>query len=144
MADAKISDLPAATTPLAGTELVPIVQGAETRRVAASAFDTHGLSGYCSGKPTASEVVAGGVSPYAFSIVQANCFAKALIAATGSTTFIIRRGGTQIGTVVFAAAATLGTVTITSAAVAIGDYVTIEGPATADATLANISFLLVE
>ena len=36
MADAKISELPAATLPLAGTELVPIVQGAETRKVAAS------------------------------------------------------------------------------------------------------------
>jgi len=38
MADAKITELPAATLPLAGTELVPIVQGAETRRVAASAI----------------------------------------------------------------------------------------------------------
>lgn len=36
MADAKISELPAATTPLAGTELVPIVQSGVTRKVAAS------------------------------------------------------------------------------------------------------------
>ena len=40
MADTKISDLTAATTPLTGTELVPIVQGAETRRVAVSALGT--------------------------------------------------------------------------------------------------------
>jgi hypothetical protein len=38
MADQKISQLPAATTPLAGTELVPLVQGGETRRAPASAF----------------------------------------------------------------------------------------------------------
>jgi hypothetical protein len=38
MADQKISQLPAATTPLAGTELVPLVQGGETRQAPASAF----------------------------------------------------------------------------------------------------------
>lgn len=36
MADAKISELTAATTPLAGTEVVPIVQGGTTRKVALS------------------------------------------------------------------------------------------------------------
>ena len=38
MADVKISALPAATTPLAGTELVPIVQDGTTKKVAASAM----------------------------------------------------------------------------------------------------------
>lgn len=38
MADAKISALPAATTPLAGTELVPIVQSGTTKKVAASSL----------------------------------------------------------------------------------------------------------
>jgi hypothetical protein len=33
MADAKISALTGATTPLAGTEVVPVVQGAQTRKV---------------------------------------------------------------------------------------------------------------
>lgn len=37
MADVKISQLPAATTPLAGTELVPIVQGGVTKQVAVDA-----------------------------------------------------------------------------------------------------------
>lgn len=36
MADKKISDLPAATTPLAGTEVLPIVQGGTTDKVAVS------------------------------------------------------------------------------------------------------------
>jgi hypothetical protein len=42
MPDTKISALPAATTPLAGTEQVPIVQGGETRRVSASEFNSGG------------------------------------------------------------------------------------------------------
>jgi hypothetical protein len=33
MADVKISGLPASTTPLAGTEVLPIVQGSQTRQV---------------------------------------------------------------------------------------------------------------
>lgn len=40
MAEVKISALPAATTPLAGTELVPVVQGGVTKQVAAIAFAT--------------------------------------------------------------------------------------------------------
>ncbi len=36
MADLKISALPAATTPLAGTEVLPIVQGSTTKKVAVS------------------------------------------------------------------------------------------------------------
>ena len=36
MADLKISQLPAATTPLAGTEIVPIVQSGTTKQVAVS------------------------------------------------------------------------------------------------------------
>lgn len=38
MADTKISALPSATTPLAGTELLPVVQAGATKNVPASAF----------------------------------------------------------------------------------------------------------
>ena len=38
MADSKISALPSATTPLAGTELLPVVQAGATKNVPASAF----------------------------------------------------------------------------------------------------------
>ena len=38
MADIKITDLPAATTPLAGTELLEIVQSGDSKKVAASAI----------------------------------------------------------------------------------------------------------
>lgn len=45
MADTKISALPSATIPLAGTELLPIVQGGATTKVAASAFQAPLVSG---------------------------------------------------------------------------------------------------
>lgn len=103
-----------------------------------------GLEFFCSGKPTANEVVGGGIAPYALTLVQANCTVKSLVAATASTTLIIKKNGTQIGTIVFAAAGTTATVTITTAAVAKGDNITIHGPATPDATLADITGLLSE
>jgi hypothetical protein len=45
MAGVKISNLPAATTPLAGTELVPLVQGGVTVKVAASNLSTFTATG---------------------------------------------------------------------------------------------------
>jgi hypothetical protein len=69
---------------------------------------------------------------------------SAKTAATGSTTFLVNRitsgTTTQIGTIVFAASGTVPTFTTTSGAVetlSIGDILTIIGPVTADATLAN-------
>ena len=40
MADVKISGLPASTTPLAGTEVLPIVQGGQTRQVSVNNLTT--------------------------------------------------------------------------------------------------------
>ncbi len=75
---------------------------------------------------------------------------SAKTAATGSTTFIVNRitSGvtTQIGTIVFAASGTVPTFTTTSGAVetlSVGDILTVIGPATADATLANWAVTLV-
>ena len=45
MADVRISDLPLATLPLAGTEFVPLVQGGATKRTAASTL-TNGFNFY--------------------------------------------------------------------------------------------------
>lgn len=49
MADVKISQLPAATTPLAGTEQIPLVQGSTTKQVTASGL----VSNVNLGTPTA-------------------------------------------------------------------------------------------
>lgn len=65
--------------------------------------------------------------------------------ATGSTTFIVNKNGSQIGTIVFAAGGSTPTFTTTAGAAqtfAAGDILTIVGPATGDATLTNWSATL--
>lgn len=67
-------------------------------------------------------------------------YVSASVAATGSTTLTFKKNGTSIGTAVFAATATTATFTFAAdVTFAAGDIFTIEGPATADATLANTS-----
>ena len=70
--------------------------------------------------------------------------ARAAVAATGSTTYTAKKNGTGFCTWVFAAAGTVATVTLTSTTTFNGssDVLTLEGPATADATLSGIGILL--
>jgi hypothetical protein len=69
--------------------------------------------------------------------------AKAKVAATGSTTFTILKNGTSIGTVNFAIGATTGIYTFASAVTfAAGDYLEIDGPGTADATLSGVTMTI--
>lgn len=71
-------------------------------------------------------------------------YATAGVAATASTTFTITRNGTSIGSINFAASATTGTFTFSSAVTtAAGDIIQVTGPSTADATLADVSITLV-
>lgn len=66
---------------------------------------------------------------------------KAGVAATGSTTITLKKNGASIGTIIWSASGTTGAITFASAvSFAVDDIFTIEGPATADATLANIRF----
>lgn len=101
-----------------------------------------GLSSSCAGKPAASEMVGSGIAPYALTLSAANSKAEALVAATASTVFLIKRDGTQIGTITFAAAGTTGTIAYSSTAITEDQHLTIHAPATPDATLADLSFLL--
>lgn len=96
-----------------------------------------GLVWSVSGKSTAGEVVPG-FSPYGFVSTPARSFARARVAATASTVFTVKRNGTTVATVTFAAGATVG---VWSASVtwADGDFATLEAPGTADATLADIT-----
>lgn len=89
------------------------------------------------GKSTASEVYPG-FSPYAFTSTTARSFARARVAATASTVYVVKKNGTQVATVTFAAGATVG---VWSAGVtwADGDFATLEAPATPDTTLADIT-----
>jgi len=64
-------------------------------------------------------------------------------AATGSTTFTFKKNGSSFATAVFAGAGTLATWTQASDAnFAAGDQLEIDGPATADATLADFTCTL--
>jgi hypothetical protein len=65
--------------------------------------------------------------------------AKASAAATASTTFTLSQNGTAFATVVFAASSAVGVWTQASVAnFAAGDVLEIDGPGTADATLADV------
>lgn len=78
-----------------------------------------------------------------FDVNMALSKAKARVAATGSTTFNIAKNGTNFATMVFAAGATVATfVAATPPALEAGDWLTVTGPATADATLEDIGFVL--
>lgn len=143
MADKKISELTAATAASISDEIV-LVQSGANKKIAMSKIARKGLNAHCAGAPGDDEVIGGGLAPYDFTITEANCIAKALVAATGSTTVTIKKNGSSIGTVVWSAAGTTGTVDITTATVADGDHITFHAPATADATLADITILIRE
>lgn len=97
------------------------------------------LSFFCSGVPGNDEVIGGGLIPFDLTINQSKCAAKSLVAATASTALVIKRNGTQIGTITFAAAGTTGTFSFTQTAMLKDQFVTIHNPAAADATLSTIS-----
>ncbi|MFZ4165295.1 hypothetical protein [Brevundimonas sp. NPDC058933] len=97
-----------------------------------------------SGKPANGEIVGCAIFPLACVLTAGNCSAQAITAATASTVFTIKNktSGSTVGTITFAAGATLATISITSASIAANTMLYIEAPATADAALANIAFVV--
>ena len=77
-------------------------------------------------------------------LVQTSCYSSSGVAATGSTTFTIADNGSTIGTIVFSASGSTGAVTITGTpyTLAAGHILTVTGPGSADATLANMNITL--
>lgn len=78
-----------------------------------------------------------------FSADFGGSIAKAVTAATAQTIFAIKKNGTDVGTIEFAAAATDGTFTSTgntAVSFEIGDVMSVHAPSTADATLADIGY----
>jgi hypothetical protein len=68
----------------------------------------------------------------------------AAVAATASTVLSIKKNGGEFGTATFGAAGTSATLAAASSvSFAAGDVLTIEGPATADVTLADLGMALV-
>jgi hypothetical protein len=111
-----------------------------------------GWSGGISGGMANNEIINLGFAAQTFTLTQANCKAWALTGATASATITIYKktavgsAASSIGTIVFAASGQGGaqsaTVTITTSTVTAGDMFYLQGPATADATLANVNFLI--
>lgn len=113
-----------------------------TARIPALRYD---LSTFFPGVPANSQLVLRWQAPRAITIPSGatNSQASAGTAATGSTTFTIKQNGSSVGTIVWSASGTTGAFTVSSTInIAAGDVITITGPATADATLADISITL--
>lgn len=100
---------------------------------------------FFSGKPTASEKVIALKTATAFTLAASleGSLVAATTAATASTVFTLKKNGTQVNTITFAAAGTTATFGAFGAVTfAIGDVLTVEAPATPDATLADIMITL--
>ena len=103
---------------------------ASTYEVSAKASEgaTRGLIWTIAGKSAGREVVPG-LAPYAFTSTVARSFARARVGATSATTYTVKRNGTTVAQVTFAAGATVG---VWSANVtwADGDFAVLEAPTT--------------
>lgn len=104
----------------------------------------HDVHGQMAGVPAASEKW---VYPFnraaSFAATLPSSHAGAQVAATAATTFTLYKGATSVGTIDFAIGATTATFTFTTTtAFAPGDLLTVQAPATPDATLAGLYFNL--
>lgn len=91
-------------------------------------------------KPEANAVVARFIAPRSFKIAaaMAGSIGNAGVAPTGAVILIVKKNGTQIGSVNFAAGQVTPTfVAATETTFAKGDIFTVTAPATADATFAD-------
>lgn len=109
-----------------------------------SAIGVYDIGIYVEGLTSNSEVVWEFVAPRGWTLpAGASGAAVAQAAATASTTYTISKNGASIGTIAWAASGTVGTISVTSStSFAPGDILSLAGPATADATLANIAVTL--
>lgn len=110
-----------------------------------SGQSSYDISAFLSGKPANSEIVLRlpMVRAVTFDVNMAGSKGSASVAATASTTYVIAQNGTTIGTMVFALGGTSASfVAAASITLAIGDILSVTAPASADATLANVGFIL--
>ncbi|MBB2915850.1 hypothetical protein [Cupriavidus alkaliphilus] len=100
------------------------------------------VGGYVAGLSQNGEIVWSFYSPRPWTLPSgASGGGKSRVAATGSTAYTIKKEGVSIGTLTWAAGATVATLSITSStSFTTADLLTLETPATADATLSDLSF----
>lgn len=113
--------------------------------VTGTVAEAYSIGTSCVGKPATSEKLIVFAFPYSATLAASasgsQCVAQT--AATAQTDFTLKKNGSSIGTIRFAAAGTVASyVSISSTTFAAGDVLTIEAPASQDATLADIGFSL--
>jgi hypothetical protein len=128
--------------PTSGSAAAPAFRALVAADIPAQPYD---IGSFIEVAPTASQVVLRHV--FARSVVFAAGLSPsrgaAGTAATASTTFTIKKNGSSVGSFNFAISATTATFTMASGTTfAAGDVMTVEAPATPDATLAGITFTL--
>ena len=122
MADVKISALPASTTPLAGTEVLPIVQGTATKQVSVANLTAgRAVSAASLSLTTALPVASGGTNASTASITSFNNITG--YTAAGAT-------GTTSTSLVFSTSPTLRTPTISGYVESVAALGTVTGTAT--------------
>jgi hypothetical protein len=113
--------------------------------VATPAVQPYDIGGSYAGVPTASLVLVRYPFPRAVAFPSGLTSSRGVagVAATAITDFDIQKNGVSVGTMRFAAAATIATFIMASAtSFAAGDILTVVAPGTPDATLANLGFAL--
>jgi hypothetical protein len=90
MSDTKISQLPAASTPLGGTEVLPLVQSGETKKVTVSQLRATSVTGVTA---TAPVVSSGGLTPN-ISMAAASTSTNGYLTSTDWNTFNGKGSGT--------------------------------------------------
>lgn len=106
---------------------------------------SYDIAGFTSGVATNSQIVLRipMVRAVTFDVNMAGSRGSASVAATASTTYVIAKNGTTVGTMVFALGGTTASfVAAASVTFADGDILSVTAPASADATLANVGFIL--
>lgn len=106
---------------------------------------TYDFGGGYAGKPTASAECGRFIATRDIRLKStfAPSRGSARVAATGSTVFSIKVNGTEVGTMTFAASATVPTFAASSDIdLASGDVVTVVAPGTADATLEDVAYTI--
>ncbi len=97
------------------------------------------------GTPGNSQLILRWQSPRSVTIVvgATNSQASSRVAATGSTTFTLAQNGTPVGTIVWPPSGLSGAFTVsTQINIIAGDVITITGPPSFDATIADIAITL--
>lgn len=136
----KVTGLTGVTVPANDVRLL-YCDGTDVTEVMAQ---PHDISAYYSGVLASNAVVLRNVAVRAWHLPTdaAGSAVSAATAATASTTLTLKKNGSSIGTAVVSASGTTAAFTVTATSFAALDVLTVTGPSSADATLANVALTL--